>query len=184
MKALALETESLVLRSLLMSDAPGLVRAVQLSVETLSPYLHWASEHYDLEMARAFVRFAREGREKRREQHLGIFDRAGGEFIGMVGLMRIGAPVLGFEIGYWMRADREGRGLMTEAVRRLIAHAFEDLEAHRVWLNCEVRNRASRRVAEKLGMRREGRVKAFLIDAEGKPRDHYLYGLLKREFEG
>jgi len=182
MKSIRLEAGSLLLRPLRMTDARSLTTTVRASAEGLGQFLFWASSDYDLESARAFVRFAREGRESGRGLHLGIFDSARGEFLGMIGLMRMNAVPLGFEIGYWMRTDRRGEGLATLAARRLLRYAFERAGAHRVWLNCDVRNRSSRRVAEKLGMRREGRVKAFLIDPEGKPRDHYLYGILNGEF--
>ncbi|MBC8366226.1 GNAT family N-acetyltransferase [bacterium] len=166
-----------------MADASALTQVVQGSVDSLKPFLFWASKDYDLEMARAFVRLTREGREKGRELHLGIFDAQTEEFLGMMGLMHMKAITLGFEIGYWLSSQRQGEGLCTEAARQIILYAFEELDSHRVWLNCDVKNKGSRRVAEKLGMRREGRVKAFLIDPEGNARDHYLYGLLKSEFK-
>jgi RimJ/RimL family protein N-acetyltransferase len=166
-----------------MADASALTQVVQASVDTLSPFLFWASHDYDLEMARAFVRLTREIREKGKELHLGIFDKKSAEFLGMMGLMRMDAITLGFEIGYWLCSERQGEGLCTEAAKRIIEYAFDGLDSHRVWLNCDVKNKGSRRVAEKLGMRREGRVKAFLIDPDGKARDHYLYGLLKSEHE-
>ncbi len=183
MKPVKIESRRLLLRSLRMQDARALTQAVQASSHELQPYLFWAEANYDLEMARAFVRFTREGRERDRELHLGVFDKKDDRFLGMMGLMRLGDPVMGYEIGYWIRSDRQGRGLCTEACRRIARYAFEDLGAGRIWLNCDVKNLASRRVAEKLGMRREGRVKSMLVDPAGRERDHYLYGLLKREFE-
>lgn len=183
MKKFPLETPRLRLRPLRMADARALARIVRASLDSLRPYLPWADENYDLAAARHFIRFASEERERGSGLHLGIFDARDGELLGMIGFMRMGDATLGFEIGYWMRSDRQGEGLMSEAARRMIRHGFERLGARRVWLNCDVRNRASRRVAEKLGMRREGRVKAFLVDADGRERDHYLYGMLKREFE-
>ncbi len=183
MKPVRIESRRLLLRSLRMQDARALTQAVQASAESLRPYLFWADSSYDLEMARDFVRFTREGRERDRELHLGVFDKKDDAFLGMMGLMRLGDPVVGYEIGYWIRSDRQGEGLCTEAFRSIARYAFEDLGARRLWLNCDVKNMASRRIAEKLGMRREGRVKAMLVDPAGNERDHYLYGLLKREFE-
>ncbi len=181
MRPVLIESPRLVLRSLRMADARALTQVVQASVNSLKPFLFWASQDYDLEMARAFVRLTRESREKGSELHLGIFEKDSDQFLGMMGLMRMKAITLGFEIGYWLSSERQGEGLCTEAAGRIIEYAFDDLESHRVWLNCDVKNKGSRRVAEKLGMRREGRVKAFLMDPDGKPRDHYLYGLLKTD---
>jgi RimJ/RimL family protein N-acetyltransferase len=182
MKIVTLETDRLTLRCLRMTDARALTQAVQLSIDSLGAFLFWADASYDLEAARVFIRSTRENRENNRDLNLGIFDAETNEFLGMIGLMHIAAPTLGFEIGYWLRSDQQGFGYTTEAAQQIIQYAFDKLGAHRVWLNCDVKNMGSRRVAEKLGMRREGRVKAFLIDPKNRMRDHYLYGLLKTEF--
>lgn len=57
------------------------------------------------------------------------------------------------EIGYWIRRDATGQGLVTEAVQLLL----QQLVPRHTWshavIRCDSRNMASRRVAERLGFR-------------------------------
>lgn len=54
-------------------------------------------------------------------------------------------------IGYWIRKGKEGKGYATEIARCLTKLAFEDLGFARLEIRSEIRNPASRRIAEKLG---------------------------------
>ncbi len=53
-------------------------------------------------------------------------------------------------LGYWMGQQFAGKGLMTEAVRLVVAHAFDQLLLHRVHAAFLPHNMASRRVLEKM----------------------------------
>ncbi|HXK19068.1 MAG TPA: GNAT family N-acetyltransferase, partial [Polyangiaceae bacterium] len=54
----------------------------------------------------------------------GIFERSTNRYIGGTGIHpRIGPQ--GLEIGYWIAADRQGNGLVTETVTALVSVAFE-----------------------------------------------------------
>lgn len=57
------------------------------------------------------------------------------------------------EIGYWIGKPYWGRGLMTEAMRRLLRRCFEELEIEVVWCVFYEGNTKSRRVMEKCGFR-------------------------------
>jgi RimJ/RimL family protein N-acetyltransferase len=54
------------------------------------------------------------------------------------------------------RRDLHGRGIGTEATRLLLAHAFNDLNLHRVFLSVLASNAPAIRVYEKAGFVREG----------------------------
>lgn len=55
------------------------------------------------------------------------------------------------ELGYWIGKPYWGRGLIPEASRALICHAFEDLGVQRLWCVCDDSNDKSKRVMEKCG---------------------------------
>ncbi len=57
------------------------------------------------------------------------------------------------ELGYWLGAPYWGRGIVPEAAREILRHAFEDLGLLRVWCGYYDGNEKSRRVQEKLGFR-------------------------------
>ena len=56
------------------------------------------------------------------------------------------------ELGYWLGVPYWGQGLITEAGREILRHAFEDLVMERVWAGYYDGNLRSKRVQEKLGM--------------------------------
>lgn len=55
------------------------------------------------------------------------------------------------EIGYWIGVPFWGKGLIPEAVRRLIEHAFVDLGCRALWCGYYDGNEKSRRCQEKCG---------------------------------
>jgi len=55
------------------------------------------------------------------------------------------------ELHYWIRSDRSGRGYTTEAGERILRWGADELGLESFTLWAGVENRASRRVAEKLG---------------------------------
>ena len=57
------------------------------------------------------------------------------------------------ELGYWLGVPYWGKGIVPEAAREILRHAFEDLGLRRVWCGYYDGNLRSRRVQEKLGFR-------------------------------
>ena len=55
------------------------------------------------------------------------------------------------ELGYWLGVPYWGRGIMPEAAKEMLRHAFEDLGMKKVWCGYYDGNDKSRRVQEKCG---------------------------------
>lgn len=55
------------------------------------------------------------------------------------------------ELGYWIGQPFLGKGLIPEAAKELLRHAFEDLKMNVVWCGYYAGNMKSKRVQEKLG---------------------------------
>lgn len=91
--------------------------------------------------------------------NLAILLRETGEVVGWIAMSRTagqGAGDAAYELSFALLPDHWGRGLMTEAVRALLAFAFDTLQAGRVVADCLPDNVASARVLEKVGMDYEG----------------------------
>lgn len=106
-----------------------------------------------------------------------------GRFAGEVSLGSVqrGPFQMGY-IGYWIDEALAGRGYVPEGVVVLIRHAFESLNLHRLEAAIVPRNEASRRVAEKLGMRAEGVALRFL-QIQGVYEDHVRYAITVEEWQ-
>jgi RimJ/RimL family protein N-acetyltransferase len=85
------------------------------------------------------------------------------------------------EIGYWVRSTATRGGIATEAAGRIVQVAFEELGLHRVTLRIATGNRASERVAEKLGFVREGLLRKE-VQVGGRWLDHSLWAMLEDEY--
>ena len=81
-------------------------------------------------------------------------------------------------IGYLLLDACKGRGVMTEAVRRITREAFETLDILRITARVYAPNVASRRVLEKNGFEREG-VLRRAVCKDGNIYDMYIYGKLR-----
>ncbi len=79
---------------------------------------------------------------------------------GIVGVVNISQMVWGgFRsafLGYHGMVGFAGRGLMTEAVRLAVAHAFDAVGLHRLEANIQPGNHSSIALVQRLGFRKEG----------------------------
>jgi ribosomal-protein-alanine N-acetyltransferase len=83
--------------------------------------------------------------------------------------------------GYAFNRSFWNKGYATETSRALLRVAFDVLRLHRVFATCDARNIASRRVMEKLGMRREAEFRQDVFQ-KGEWRNSYLYAILETEW--
>ena len=79
-----------------------------------------------------------------------------GEPVGSIGLKLKGSTDMTdredeCELGYWIGKPYWGQGLIPEAARALLRHAFEDLSMNAVWCGYYEGNEKSKKVQTKLG---------------------------------
>jgi [ribosomal protein S5]-alanine N-acetyltransferase len=110
----------------------------------------------------------------------GIF--TGPRFVGEVNLSSVQrGPFQNAYVGYWVDQLHAGRGYVPEACVLVFRFAFEDLGLHRLQISIIPRNRASRRVAQKLWLRGEGIALRYL-EIDGKWEDHVRYAITAEEW--
>ena len=84
---------------------------------------------------------------------LSVFERDGGRLVGDIGLSPAESEPDVIRVGYTIAPAFQGRGYATEAIRALVAYAFDTLGADVVRAYASAENDPSIRVAEKVGMR-------------------------------
>ncbi len=84
------------------------------------------------------------------------------------------------ELGYWLGVPYWGQGLVPEAAREVLRHAFEDLRLARVWCAYYEGNEKSRRVQEKLGFAYQWTTEKVPVPQMGETRTGHV-NLLTRE---
>lgn len=114
----------------------------------------------------------------------GCWEQASGEYVGEAYLANADWAVPSVELGYFVVERQTGRGYATEAGRALVRWALETLAVDRLDLQCTADNRASARVAERIGFRLEGRQRQRHRKKDGALVDRLWYGLLRSEWVG
>ncbi|MGH9064430.1 MAG: GNAT family N-acetyltransferase [Acidimicrobiales bacterium] len=135
--------------------------------------------------------FAARCTARERERQLGtgygfaimVDQRLGGERLaGEINLSSIQrGPFQNAYVGYWVDEALAGRGYVPEAAVLLFRFAFEELGLHRLQVSIIPRNRPSRRVAQKLGLREEG-VALRYLEINGSWEDHVRYAITTEEW--
>ena len=167
--ALTLKTARLVLRPLVIADAPRiqeLAGAREVALNTLlipHPYPDGAAEAW-ISKPSPEVRFA-------------IDD---GELVGVIGL-RVHRDDDRAEIGYWIGVPYWGRGYASEAAAAVVRYGFEELALNKIYAGYFSRNPASGAVLRKIGMHHEGTLRQHhkkwseYVDVE-------FYAILRSDF--
>lgn len=144
-------SDGVALRRHRVEDAEAIAEAIALSLPELRPWMPWATE----EAAEPSLQRAR------LEEAVPHWE-AGSDFVyvivsdgrvaGCMGLHnRIGPG--GLEIGYWLRTDHTGRGIVTSCVRSLTATVLALPGLDRVEIHCDEANVRSAAVPRRVGYR-------------------------------
>ena len=175
--AYRIETERLVVRCWDPGEAPLLKEAIDASIEHLRPWLPWAhDEPQTLEEKTELLRRFRGRFDLGEDFVYAIFARDERRVLGGTGLhVRVGAHAR--EIGYWIRADAEGHGYVTEAVAALTRVGFEVETLERIEIRCDPDNTRSAAVARRLGYEHEATLRGRVRDEDDRPRDVMVFTL-------
>lgn len=124
---------------------------------------------------------------RQRERQLGAGYGFGvfvdGRFSGEINVSSVQrGPFQSAYVGYWIDETQAGQGYTPEAVVAVARFAFDDLRLHRIQIAIIPRNRSSRRVVEKLGLREEG-VAVRYLEINGTWEDHVRYAITAEEWQ-
>lgn len=108
-----------------------------------------------------------------------------GKPIGSVGLHRndLAEKEYEYELSYWIGKRFWGQGLIPEASRELLRHAFNDLNMQTVWCGYYDGNVKSRRVQDKLGFIYHHTTEGLEVSLLGEIRTGHVMIMTKERFE-
>ena len=173
-------TEVIAIRPYNAGDIPMLLEAVQESMKELHAGLPWCRPEYNIHDSAEFI--ARHEEEWRNGEQYSfiIHARANGMFLGGVGINFINRVHKFANLGYWVRTRATRHGVATAAVKLAAQFAFSELELSRLEIVTALQNKASQRVAEKVGALREGVVRRRLL-VDGESENAVLYSLVPED---
>jgi len=153
----------LLIRTYRAEDVNALFEAVRESIVEVGHWLPWCHQEYSIEEARQFIISRASSSQGDEWYSFGIFEAAGGRFLGGVGINFINRAHQFANLGYWVRTSAAGHGIATMATRAAARFGFDKLGLHRIEIVAAVDNIASQRVAEKVGATREGILRSRLL---------------------
>jgi len=171
-----LVTTRLTLRPFRESDVDRVVelasdrRVAEMTQNIPHPYLH---EH-----AKTWIGSHAERFGQQQELVFAIEEREAGLLIGAIGLV-FQSEHQSAELGYWIGVPYWGKGYCTEAARAVVDYGFLELGLHRVQARHFLKNPASGRVMQKIGMSYEGCLRQSVLKW-GAYQDVCIYALLGR----
>ena len=146
--------------------------------EHLGPFLPWAWQASP-EAQGAFIERSLEQFARGDGFQAGIWYC--GELVGGVGLLYLHHVNARTEIGYWLAAEFEGRGIMTRTVAGLCRYLFEVEGMNRIEIRSHPSNARSRAIPERLGFTQEGILRQHVRE-QNCWSDHVVYALLKDDW--
>jgi len=168
-----LRDEDIELRLWTLDDVPALVAAIN------DPEIfHWITTIPDPYTEEDAHKYTNGGNDDPGRHQFAVIQN--GRLVAAIGL-DITELIRQGTIGYWCAPEARGRGVTTRALRLLSRHAFEDLGLERLQLFTDPDNRASQRVADKVGYQREGILRSHLPQRDGTRRDSIAFSLLPGE---
>jgi len=174
-----------ILRSLVPGDFPAWRDVRRRNVDWLTKWepTRLAGQPDVVEDPHAFgVRCSARDRERQMGAGYGFGVFAEGEFAGEMNLSSIQrGPFQNAYVGYWIDEAKAGQSYTPEALVVVCRFAFEELALHRLQISIVPRNKASRRVVDKLAIRDEG-IAVRYLEINGTWEDHVRYAITAEEW--
>jgi RimJ/RimL family protein N-acetyltransferase len=135
---------------------------------------------YTLKDADEFIEFTAQETAKRGYPLNWAIRQSSGAMIGGIGLSLCGrGREHAAEVGYWLAKPHWGQGIVTNAVKAVVEHAFNHLLLERIVATVFCGNHASGRVLEKAGFQLEGGLLRHAYLKDGRYIDGRLYARVR-----
>ena len=172
--------ENLELRTLIPENGEEVFNVIDKNRKYLRKWLPWLDSTKSPDNVKETIEKWQKELENKIDYVFGIF--LDGNYVGNISVHDVDKNNNSAMIGYWLAADYQGRGIMTECVRTLVNFCFHEIDLNRVYIYCAFGNNKSRAIPERLGFVHEG----ILQESEclcGVYHDLVVYGIVKRNWK-
>lgn len=171
-----LRAAAFLLRPYRADDAPAMSAGVRESVGTVGRWMTWAKPDFSDYDALCWFAACDAARAAGQAHEFGLFTQDG-QFVGGCGLNQFNAPNKFCNLGYWVRASKQGMGAATAATLALRDLALGTLGQARVEIVVADGNEASMAVARRAGAAYEGLARQRL-QLHGQAVDAHVFAFL------
>lgn len=176
----ALKKDDIELKHFTDSDAEVLFQLVDKNRKHIGRWLSWVPTMTSVDA------IAKKTREWSKEQTKGTDETFGVWYeealVGAISLNHINKLDKNAEIGYWLDENHQGKGIVTNSCKLLLAYGFKDLRLHIIEISCSRGNDKSRAITKRLGFTKEGTARESGL-LNGEFVDSHWYSLLADEWK-
>ena len=147
---------NIIIRPCRLEDAAVICEGVQDTMHEMLKWAPWCHPDYSMSDCTSWLSSRPQMWSEGIEYDFVIFDTKDSTFLGGCAIDQINRKHNFANLGYWVRSSQTGKGIATAAVRLISRLGFETLGFTRLEIVVAVQNKASQRVAEKVGTVREG----------------------------
>ena len=162
-------------------DLDQIYESVIESMTELSTWMSWAHPNYSKNETREWLKTNPKEWESGTAYNFAITDASDGSFLGGCGLNHIHVEDNFANLGYWVRTSRTGQGAATAAARLIAGFGFDQVKLTRAEIVAAAGNKASQRVAVKVGALREA-VLRNRIKVRETIHDGVMFSLIPEDF--
>ena len=173
-------TTEIRLRQLQTDDAPALFRLIHDSRKTLRRFLPWVDYNTSEEHSLRFIELMLHKAGEQEAVAFGIWNNDA--LCGVIDLHGWDHILQKAEIGYWLGNVHQGKGIVTEACRGLVAYAFSTLRLNKLEVRFVLQNEKSAQIPIKLGFTREGILRES-AKLHGQYVDMVVMGMLRHDWQ-
>ena len=154
---------SILLRPYRLSDTNHLYDAVRESIDELSVWMPWCHANYSIKEAKTWLKTLPKAWDNGLAYEFVITGSKDSSYLGACSLTGINHENRYANLSYWVRTSRTKRGVATTAALLLARFGLSELKLNRIEIVVATDNKASQRVAEKIGATREGVLRNLLV---------------------
>ena len=171
--------DNLLLRSYEVADAQELFDVINHSRRHLNPWLNWVSKTTRPEHSLEFIQRSLQQVHDQEGLALGIF--SDDKLIGGIGMHDWDQDTKKAQLGYWISAAHEGKGVVTGSLVKFIGFLFDTIGLNKIEIHFVQGNGRSAKVADRLGFKIEGVIRQSTL-RHGMLEDIVVTGLLRSEW--
>lgn len=127
------------------------------------------------------IRIFKENKENEEGINWAITQKGNDKMLGVIGVFRIEKENLRAEVGYMILPDYQGKGIIGEALEKVMDFAFKQVKLHSLTAIIDPRNTASERVLQRANFIKEAHFKEDCYH-NGEFLDSVHYSILSTNF--
>jgi len=160
--------------------AVAIFEAVDENRAFLRQWLPWVDSTLSVEDTEAFVKASMKSNSDGSQLICFILENE--RLVGAISVVHFNREHSRCEIGYWLRADCQGRGILTRSAKVFIRYLFQRKHMNRLEIHIIPGNAKSQAAAQRLGFQSDGVLRKALR-MYGSFHDLEVFSLLKADWE-